>query len=477
LTDDDGRYEFTELPAGTFSVGATSTGYVTLQYGQRRPFEPGTPVAVADGQRVERIDVSLPRGAVIAVRLTDDLGRPISGVEVRAHRFQYRSDGQRTLAGIYTGVNTTDDRGEIRLFGLMPGEYVVGALYRLVSARSTPGNATSDAYAPTFYPGVISASQAAPITVRLGEEKAVQFSLVRSRLARISGVVVDSRGRPANGARVSLATATPGVFAGANVGPDGTFAIGDVPPGEYSVLVTFDAIEEVAATLTNVGDDISDVRIAVGPGASVSGRVVFEGGPPPAAAPPVRVVLASAASSPSPAVMPARATTILDADGRFGFSGVTGRVIVETTLPEGWMMQSVVVEGDEVIDTPIDLGGRATLSNMVITVTNRLTTVRGQVSDARGLPVRDYVVVMVPAETFDTGIMARRVRAVRPGLDATFTARGMRPGRYLVTAVEALEEGLQFSPEFQQHVRRLGQELSLREGETATLSLRLTPDL
>jgi hypothetical protein len=175
--------------------------------------------------------------------------------------------------------------------------------------------------------------------------------------------------------------------------------------------------------------------------------------------------------------MPARATTILDADGRFGFAGVTGRVIVETTLPEGWVMKSVVVEGDELIDTPVDLGGRATLSNMVITVTNRLTTVRGQVSDARGLPVRDYVVVMVPAETFDTGIMARRVRAVRPGLDATFTARGLRPGRYLVTAVEALEEGLQFSPEFQQHVRRLGQELSLREGETATLSLRLTPDL
>ena len=45
-TDADGRYEFLDLPAGRFSVSVTKTGYVTLQYGQRRTFEAGTPITL-----------------------------------------------------------------------------------------------------------------------------------------------------------------------------------------------------------------------------------------------------------------------------------------------------------------------------------------------------------------------------------------------------------------------------------------------
>src|SRR5436190_17605248 len=40
-TDADGRYAFDELPAGRYSVTVTRTGYVSLQFGQQRPFEPG----------------------------------------------------------------------------------------------------------------------------------------------------------------------------------------------------------------------------------------------------------------------------------------------------------------------------------------------------------------------------------------------------------------------------------------------------
>ena len=141
------------------------------------------------------------------------------------------------------------------------------------------------------------------------------------------------------------------------------------------------------------------------------------------------------------------------------------------------MMKSVVVNGDDVTGAPLDLGDRVTLPNVAITLTNRLTRVSGQVSDARAQPVRDYVAVIVPADTYEVGVMARRVRAIRPGPEATFTTQGVMPGRYLAVAVEGLEDGRQFSPEFQQQVRRLGQEFILREGETATLNLRLTPAL
>src|SRR5262245_57707279 len=130
-SDGDGRFEFTELPAGRFTVSATKAGYVSLEYGQKRPFESGTPINIADGERVEKIDFSLARGSVIAVRVTDDFNEPLAGAQVQVQRFQYGPDGQRRL----TGVNSaglfpfagTDDRGEMRVYGLMPGEYVLSA--------------------------------------------------------------------------------------------------------------------------------------------------------------------------------------------------------------------------------------------------------------------------------------------------------------------------------------------------------------
>jgi carboxypeptidase family protein len=40
-TDDQGRYEFTELPAGRFTLTAQRSGFLPLRYGQRRPLELG----------------------------------------------------------------------------------------------------------------------------------------------------------------------------------------------------------------------------------------------------------------------------------------------------------------------------------------------------------------------------------------------------------------------------------------------------
>ena len=43
-TDAEGRFEIRDLPAGRYTITATKGGYVTGQYGQRRPGEPGTPI-------------------------------------------------------------------------------------------------------------------------------------------------------------------------------------------------------------------------------------------------------------------------------------------------------------------------------------------------------------------------------------------------------------------------------------------------
>src|SRR5215213_7512204 len=56
LTDSQGRYEFRDLPAGRFNVSVSKPGYVAMQYGQNRPFEPGRPIELADAQKMEKAD-------------------------------------------------------------------------------------------------------------------------------------------------------------------------------------------------------------------------------------------------------------------------------------------------------------------------------------------------------------------------------------------------------------------------------------
>ena len=53
-TDEEGRYEFTSMAAGDYRLSAGKAGYLVMEYGQRRAFERGTPLTLADGAVLER---------------------------------------------------------------------------------------------------------------------------------------------------------------------------------------------------------------------------------------------------------------------------------------------------------------------------------------------------------------------------------------------------------------------------------------
>lgn len=48
-TDADGRWQMKEMPAARYTISVSKGGYVGLSYGQKRPFEQGKPVEVAEG--------------------------------------------------------------------------------------------------------------------------------------------------------------------------------------------------------------------------------------------------------------------------------------------------------------------------------------------------------------------------------------------------------------------------------------------
>ena len=491
-TDADGRFEFTELPAGRFTVNATKAGYVTLQFGQRRPFETGTPVSVADGQVVERVDFGLPRGSVIVVGVTDEFGEPLVGVQIQIQRYQYGPDGQRRLAGVPGSTqpfSTTDDLGQFRAFGLMPGEYVIRASMRTLGAAAGAGSEANEGFAPTFYPGTVSADLAQAVSIGVGEEQAIQLPMVASRMGRVSGVVVDSEGRPAGGASITLVTVSGTSMSSSSVGtsaPDGSFTANGIPPGEHTLRVTYRSGaegESGSAPIMVGGDDVTGLQIALGGGTTISGRVSFEGTTPrtgAAAAP--RVTLQQTDQQRQMAFLGGPtdplANGTIDDEGNFRLSGASGRVFLNVTPPQpGWSIKSVVLDGEDVTDVPIDLTGRQALNDVRIVMTDTQTTVSGQVTNERGQPVTDYVVVIMRAEQKEPVIASRSIRVVRPDTNGRFQTRGIRPGRYVATAVEALEQGRQFAPEYQQRLRLSAKEFNLGEGETTTVDLRLTPDL
>ena len=127
LTDAEGAYEFTELPAGRYTVNVSKTGFISLSYGQRRPLQAGTPLQLGDGQQIGNVDFALPRGSVIAGHVMDESGDPMPGINVQVMRYQY-AQGNRQL--VPTGAAQTDDQGAFRVWGLNPGQYYVSAVSR-----------------------------------------------------------------------------------------------------------------------------------------------------------------------------------------------------------------------------------------------------------------------------------------------------------------------------------------------------------
>lgn len=496
-TDGDGRYEIRGLPPGRFTLAAGRAGYLTLQYRQRRPFEPGRPIELAPAQVIERIDFALPRASVIAGRVRDHTGEPAMGAEVRVERYQYGADGERRLVrDLSAGVLIANDLGEFRAFGLMPGEYIVSAQLRqlpLPPAQPSGSMGHAQGALPTYFPGTANDLEAQSIVVGLGEETFVQFGLVSGRMSRIAGQVVDSSGRPAAGGSLMLVTraanslGASGASAG-TVAADGSFRIGNVAPGEHFLQVrlpardggTFPA-EVTSVPLSVSGDDITGLTLTTSRGPTVPGRVEWDGRAPRTRGPaPLRIVASSADGHPqllgSLGASTAGADGVVGRDDTFGLGGLSGRVRVTAEgIPPQWILKAVLVDGVDVTSTPLDTASLTDDSRVHVVLTDALTELSGRVRNARGEAVTEYVVVVLPDDPVDPAVAARYTRTARPDQRGAFRIGALPPGRYVAAAVDALQQGTEWDPAFQAAVRAAPRRFVLVDGQRLMLDLELLP--
>lgn len=494
-TNSEGRYEFTELPSGRFTVGATKGGYLTLRYGQRRPFEPGRPIALAAAQVLSQVDLALPRGSVITGRITDDRGAPVVGADIRVERYQYGPEGERRLNRVPIGALATNDLGEFRAFGLMPGEYVVSANVRQMP--QLPGQAgpigPAQGLLPTYYPGTTNVAEAQTVLVGIAEEASAQFGLASGRTSRVSGTILDSTGRPAAGANLMLTTTSGGFTSGMGAGTaaaDGSFSIVNISPGEHYIQVRHQsrtagaAVSEVAnVPISTTGEDVTGFGITTSAGTTVVGRVEWKGNAPRTGGPSdTRLRIMANAADRRPAILGAVGSTDPAANGAVGqdntfrIAGILGTVLFAPVgVPPQWTLKAVIVNGTDVTSVGTDassLGGDAPVR---VVLTDKVTELSGSVRNAKREPVGEYVVVVLPEDPVESSVAVRYTRTVRPDQSGTFRVRALPPGSYRAVAVEALEQGTEWDPAFQATVRPAARRFTLNEGQTLTLDLDLLP--
>lgn len=482
LTTGDGRYEHRDLPAGEYRVTVSRTGFITLEVGQRRPFEAGSVITLAEGQTATG-NVALLRGGVITGKVLDQFGDPAVGTRIQVLRSRM-SQGRRRLHSVGPG-DQTDDTGAFRLYGLPPGEYYVAAATGLADA------VTRDP--PIYYPGTSSLTEAQPITLGAGAEAAADFQIVATRTSRITGIVVNAAGAP-EAAMINLYSEVVGIGPNmggggapplnlhAESGPDGRFSIENIPPGPYTLSATvfrelmgprpagapenmvFRHPESVSMPVVIAGDEMNDVTLVTRGAGFISGRIVADTGVA-APLPPVRLNIRGAGAG---AIMSIGSGT---SQGEFRMASSGGPVTLGVLeIPDDWMLKAILLDGKDVTDDTID--ARGDVAGIRVVMTNRVTSVSGVV-ESRG-DAGGQGVLIFPDDPGKWNWPSRFVKTTRSDADGRFMIRALPLGeRYLAVALDYLEDGDEQDPQLLERLRTRATSFLLGEGEQRSLQLEV----
>jgi hypothetical protein len=495
-TDNEGRFEIKELPAGRFNISASKGGFVAGQFGQRRPGDPGTPIELSDGQVADKVNFTLSRGSVISGKIVDDGGEPVSGTQVTALRFAFMGGSRRLMpGGGEGGSDRTDDQGSFRLYGLPPGDYYISASNRsgVMMVGPNINNTEADGFAPTYYPGTANMSEASRVTVKAGQEMSgANFALIVARMARIRGRALNSRGEPLSGGMMMMMPNDPlmGVNFGMNmsnamVAGDGTFQFANIAPGRYSLQVRPTGMPgpntEFANLVVTVGnDDIDNLIISTSIGAIARGVVITDDGTPPAFRHD-QVQLFPQATDPNGNFMGGMPGKVNE-DYSFEITGLSDRRLLRASVNNGqvagsggWYMKAVLFDGEDVTDHGIDFAPGRNYEGLQIVMTQKVTDLSGLVTDDRNRPIVDATVIVFPANKELWTFASRYVRTARPDTNGRYDIRTLPPSDdYMVIAVQNLESGQGGDPEFLARAIDEAKKLTLAEGETKAVDIKLS---
>ena len=415
LTQADGTYTITGLPAGGYrvEVDASGTDYAGEYYNNTN-YSSAAQVVVTAGQTTSNIDFSLALGGRISgVVKRDSDNQPIEGLQITVSEYS---------TGDWGGSAQTAADGSYTIEGLAAGSYMVQA-----SAYGTD-------YLDEYYNNTADRNSAAQVVVTAGSTTAnIDFSLALG--GRISGVVKrDSDNQPIAGISVS---ANPYSSAGsgrsAQTAADGSYTITGLAAGIYRVRAVAYGTDYVgeyynnttdnnsaAQVVVTAGSTTADIDFSLALGGKISGKVIRDSDSQPIAG------LWVSANEYSTGVWGGQAQT--QADGSYTITGLAAggyRVRVpssgidyvgeyyDNTADSNFAAQVAVTAGQTTpnIDFSLALGGK--ISGVATSVTG-------------GRPIQG---LNVNASRINGGL---NNYSAQTGADGRYTITGLPAGSYKV---------------------------------------------
>jgi carboxypeptidase family protein len=516
-SDGDGKFVFSSVPAGTYTLSGSKGGYLEMVYGARRPGASmaGTPIQIAAAQKIERLELKLPRGSVITGTVTDEYGDVAFNTAVRILRYVY-SNGERY--GTSNGQQDfTDDRGVYRIAGLMPGDYIVSAVPQNIVSQVMTSNAMArdrylsvvaaakaagrdasasalgfrpDAeallnrpidprgYVPVHYPGSVLTSGAAPVHVGLSDEvSGIDIRLQVLQTANVTGTVTWAGGTAPAGARIQLLDPQmPMPTLGSwwtGLRPGAKFVFYGVSPGAYVVRVsTSEAGSDLFATADIQVDPsrTNEVELSLQRGMSVSGSIALEGAPVTFSR--LHVILEPVSMIADPEM--GRERVAVDAAGRFVIRGLVParyRFSIEG-LPAGWSLGSAMFGDRDAVDQLLEMRAGVNLTGGVLKLTSKLGEIAGAVTNAASQPVVNAMVIVFPEDRRLWVPKSPRIQTSTLSPDGRYTARGLPPGDYRI-AVADPEPQQWFDIEYLTQLLPAATPVALALGDKKQLDLRV----
>jgi protocatechuate 3,4-dioxygenase beta subunit len=487
VTKEDGLFEIPDIPAGQYRMIVNRNGFVRYLYGARNARQQqGGALTLAPGQKLSGLAVKLTPGAVIAGRIVDQDGDPMSNVMVSVLRFTYL-DNERRLAPAETAM--TNDLGEFRIFGLQPRSYYLSAQVRNGGPPGfgrmagmgimIEGDGGDESFGNVYYPGVNDAANASPIEVRAGEEFRADLTIMPTRTYRVSGRVLDINGEPAKEGMAMLMSRSTATFMPARMGQigggpgvrDGRFEIRGVVPGSYT-LTAYVRGEEMASAQVEVDvteSNVENVNVALSGAREVTGILRIEGD-----------TGKLKPSDYSLFFMPARggmfggfSNAQVKEDGSFLAKNLMlDDYIVSVNLAnQDAYLKSIRSGGEEMLYTGVNVG--RVRPPLEVVISTRSGSVEGTVKDSDSKSAQGVLVVLIPEKPVRTRQGAARTTSTDQ--NGYYRFRGLRPGKYQVYALEDADDDEYQDPSFAKRHADQATSIEVKESATSTAELKLVP--
>jgi hypothetical protein len=430
----------------------------------------------------------------------------------------------------------TDDHGEYRIYWVTPGRYYLlagkpasgsdaFAEFLIGDSGGGPaGNAVPPVLGFAFYPGVQEISNARTIDLQPGADlQSVDMTMTsKPRTFKVRGKVVDSRnGQPPARASVFVAPQMPGLnqdvlFLGSDAGSTnykaktGTFEIGDLLPGTYSIvaLVTDTAqpgargpvARSSAMIPVTIGSaDVDNLTISTVPAGAIPGRVRIDGQLPAQMSIERLTVqltpLAGAQTSLSGvlgSVFYQNTRTTVAADGTFRLLNVVpgdyrielggfpinvnnpanpGTQYIGTMQTANAYVKDARLDGNDALNAPVRFSGSVS-NGLDIVLGFGSGRVDGTVTDARSQPVSAGRVVAVPDRMRFRTDLYRQLAIDQSG---RFAFASLPPGDYKIFAFESVEDNAWFDPDLLARSEGRAVSVHISEASTQSVSVQIIP--